>query len=234
MNTPYTEIIKSLESRKNLSPEEKASLILAKKLDDYFNRNYEKFTKDNFIKKLGLSKFDKNFEKRSATLFEALKERELNLNDIKSLYGVSILQEENEKSKSSINKISRTERLAKTKILEAKKHLSNSDYSKAEQSAKFVISIDPNNKDANDIISIINISKKSKDYENSSKLNQTMLNKAKEHIKNLEYEEAEKAAKFVISMDKDNNEALDILKAIEVYKDEPKGKGIYIDFNKKR
>ena len=33
MNTPYTEIIKSLESRKNLSPEEKASLILAKKLD---------------------------------------------------------------------------------------------------------------------------------------------------------------------------------------------------------
>ena len=47
-------------------------------------------------------------------------------------------------------------------------------------------------------------------------------------------QEAEKAAKFVISMDKDNNEALDILKAIEVYKDEPKGKGIYIDFNKKR
>ena len=232
MNTPYREIIISLESRQNLSPEEKASLILAKKLDVFFNRNYEEFTKDGFIKKISLSKFDNNFEKRSATLFETLKERELNLNDIKSLYRFSILKRENEKSKSSHNKISRTENLAKTKILEAKKYLTNSNYFEAEKAAKFVLGIDPNNKDAKDIISIIKVTEDANDK--SPKLNESMINKAKEHLINLEYEDAEKAAKFVLGIDHENNEALDILKAIEIYKEEPKKKSIYIDWNKKK
>ena len=236
MNTPYTEIINSLESRKKLSIEEKASLILAKKLDDFFNRNYEKFMKDDFIKKISSSKFDKSFEKKSAKLFEALKERELNHNDIKSLYGLGATLES---SKATNKEFSRTENLTKTKISEAKKHLTNLNYLEAEKSANFVLAIDPNNKDANDIISVINISKDSEDNNNSSKLDVTMLNKAKEHIKKLEYDEAEKAAKFVLGMDNENNEALDILKAIEIYKDEPRddepeGKSIYVDWNKKK
>ena len=236
MNTPYTEIINSLESRKKLSIEEKASLILAKKLDDFFNRNYEKFMKDDFIKKISSSEFDKSFEKKSAKLFEALKERELNHNDIKSLYGLGATLES---SKATNKEFSRTENLTKTKISEAKKHLTNLNYLEAEKSANFVLAIDPNNKDANDIISVTNISKDSEDNNNSSKLDVTMLNKAKEHIKKLEYDEAEKAAKFVLGMDNENNEALDILKAIEIYKDEPRddepeGKSIYVDWNKKK